>query len=457
LSVNPIEGVSSRILTTFACGLLLLVAGLVGGGRGGLGDTLAQLIALSLLGWLCWLGAWGHIAWLAPAWVRWLPVLALVLPLLQLMPVPESVWTLGAARSELAAQLGRAGIGLPSTLSLNPAATESALWSLLPAVAIFLAALTLSRRGHQVLLVVVVTLAIANVVLGMAQVAGGTGSPLRLYAHTNPDQAVGFFANRNHLASLLVMTLPIALAWTGWSVARRLGGGAISPIRVIAACVLVVALILGVALSRSRAGVLFGMLAVLGSLPIVLALGPRRGTRRILAATLAVAVMIAIQFSLLGAVHRIDMSSLDDGRWSYTTTTLRAATAYAPLGSGLGTFRQAYLPFEAKGGQPTRYIVNHAHNDYVELWLEGGALALLLIAAALSAWAFLGWRLFRARGSHHEEVGILLVARAAWWAGTLALMHSALDYPLRTTAASAVFALLAGIAFSALPLARRRA
>jgi hypothetical protein len=440
-------GFSSRTITAVASGLLLFVAGLAGGGRGGLGDSLAQLLALALLAWLCWLGASRRLAWHAPAWVRWLPALALALPLFQLLPVPGWIWSLGSARGELALQLGQAGVALPHVLTLAPAATEQALWSLLPATALFLSVLTMTRKGQRAMLAGIVVLAVGNVIMGMAQVSGGNDSPLRLYAHTNLDQAVGFFANRNHLAALLVMALPIALGWTTWSAVARLRGRPVSVIRVIGGCLLVVLLILGIALTRSRAGLLLGMLAVFGSLPIVMALGPQRGARRILALTLAVAVMLSMQFSIVGVLHRLHGATQEDGRWRYTTTTLQAAQAYAPLGSGLGTFRQAFQPFEAKG-HPTRYIVNHAHDDFVELWLEGGVPALVLLAAGIAAWLRQGLLLLRSKGDGDAVSLGRLLSRCAWWAGSLGLLHSALDYPLRTTAAMAVFAILAAVAFS---------
>jgi O-antigen ligase len=444
------EALSTRTLTAIGVAAILVVGGIAGGGRGGLGDTAAQVLALVLFAWLSWLGLADRLVWRAPAWVRWLPALAFALPLFQLLPAPEWLWTLGKGRALLASQLAAAGVSLPHRISLDPFATETALWSLLPASALFLAVLTL-RRGTQVfLLALLMLLALGNVFLGMGQVSGGVDSPLRLYEHTNLDQAVGFFANRNHFASLLVMCLPLALALTASAAASRLEGRSISPLRVLLGCTLVVILIVGIALSRSRAGVLLGMLAVLGSLPIVTSLGPQKGARRLLALAMAVAALFVVQFSLIGVVHRIDVASLDDGRLRYTTLTLEAARDYAPLGSGLGTFRNAYQPYEIRDGNPGRYIVNHAHDDYAELLLEGGVLALVLLAVGLSAWGRQGWRAFRAksRDGNGAAAGSILLTRACWWGATLGLLHSAMDYPLRTTAAMCAFALLAAVAFS---------
>ena len=52
-------------------------------------------------------------------------------------------------------------------------------------------------------------------------------------------------------------------------------------------------------------------------------------------------------------------------------TSMSAAIEYAPVGSGFGSFREVYPRFE-QSSQVTPTIVNHAHNDYLELALETG-------------------------------------------------------------------------------------
>jgi O-antigen ligase len=448
MPVSSRTRVASSAVTASLAAFLLIISVLTGGGRGGLGDTLAQLLALMLLLYLCWLGTRDRLCWRAPAWVGWLPALALLLPLIQLLPIPMSWWAGAPARAELAGQLAQAGVLPIQVISLNPTATEQALWSLLPATALFLCTLVLPRKAQLALLAVIVALAIASVFMGMAQLAGGNDSTLRLYTPTNRDQAVGFFANRNHFAGLLAMSLPLAFAGTAWAITERLAGRRMSAFWGIAGCVLIILLILGIALSRSRAGMLLGMVAVLVSLPLVMGLRRQRGTKRILAITLAIAGMLAVQFSLLGIFQRLEADPMSDGRWEYAKVTLDAASDYAPLGSGLGTFQQAYQPYEAKH-TPGRYIINHAHDDYLELWLEGGVPALLLLGLGAMAWLWRGRQLLRPGPESGEARSrTLLLSRVAWLSASLALLHSALDFPLRTTASMAVFAVLAAIAFS---------
>ncbi len=86
--------------------------------------------------------------------------------------------------------------------------------------------------------------------------------------------------------------------------------------------------------------------------------------------------------------------------------------------------------------------LNHAHNDYLELWLEagvGGALGVLMFAAW---WA---WASFKAwTGAWGRRPESLLPAAASASVGLL-LVHSLVDYPLRTLALSAVLAFCCGV------------
>ena len=124
-----------------------------------------------------------------------------------------------------------------------------------------------------------------------------------------------------------------------------------------------------------------------------------------------------------------------------------AGKAYAPMGAGLGTFRQAYAPFEAKHTTNLGHAVaNHAHNDYAELWLEAGYPGLFAMIVF--------WLLFMALGVRvwwkQKQAGSfdVLLSRVAWVGVLLALLHSYADYPLRTTADASVFALLLALALA---------
>ena len=105
-----------------------------------------------------------------------------------------------------------------------------------------------------------------------------------------------------------------------------------------------------------------------------------------------------------------------------------------PLGSGLGSFRRIYAVYEDHDRlDPTAYVP-HAHNDYVELALETGIPGLIVLLLFLLWWGRAAWRAWAGPGSGDY-------ARAAAVASAAILVHSLVDFPLRTAGISAVFAM----------------
>jgi len=184
--------------------------------------------------------------------------------------------------------------------------------------------------------------------------------------------------------------------------------------------------------------------------------GARSGRRLWLtsAAGLLAALLVLFQFGFANLSERIDVTvNLEDLRWPVARVTARAALAHMPLGSGLGTFVPIYDMYAPRTLLADRFV-NHAHDDWLELWLTGGVPALML-AAAFLAW-FLSavvtcWRPARPTMLARD----ILFARAASVAVALLLVHSALDYPLRTLALSVVFALACALLIPAVEAVRR--
>ena len=104
-----------------------------------------------------------------------------------------------------------------------------------------------------------------------------------------------------------------------------------------------------------------------------------------------------------------------------------------PLGSGLGSFLQVYRLYESPDRVTPEYVV-HAHNDYAELALELGVAGVVLILC------FLAWWLAAARAAWRTGGGGPY-ARAASIASAVILVHSLVDFPLRTAAIGAAFAM----------------
>jgi O-antigen ligase len=104
-----------------------------------------------------------------------------------------------------------------------------------------------------------------------------------------------------------------------------------------------------------------------------------------------------------------------------------------PFGSGLGSFENVYHLYEVPEQVTSVYVV-HAHNDYAEMALEVGLPGIILMLLFLVWWSLAVWRAWRT-----NEAGPF--ARAAAIASAAILIHSIVDFPLRTTAIAASFAM----------------
>ena len=96
--------------------------------------------------------------------------------------------------------------------------------------------------------------------------------------------------------------------------------------------------------------------------------------KKVLLGALAVAVIFSLQFALYRVLERASDLTQDD-RPIFARTTIEAAIANMPIGSGLGTFVPVYAMFEKPQDASPAYV-NHAHNDILEVSLETGVLGL---------------------------------------------------------------------------------
>jgi len=154
-----------------------------------------------------------------------------------------------------------------------------------------------------------------------------------------------------------------------------------------------------------------------------------------------VALLLAFQFGFVGFMQRVEQSEsiMEEIRWPAAQVTSRAAIANLPFGSGFGTFAPIYEKFAPRTLLSRRYL-NQAHNDWLDLWLSGGAPAIVLAVGFL---AWLATSSFRMWSRNQPEAAVLdlALAQAASIVIVLLLLHSVVDYPLRTAALSVLFAI----------------
>jgi O-antigen ligase len=335
---------------------------------------------------------------------------------------------------------------------------------LVPTVAIFLGTLTLGHEERRLLSLVLIAMGVVSVFVGLMQLAGGADSVLRFYAVTNTTEAVGFFANRNHFAALLYTALLFAFCWMAdASIAisqqsRWTTADSRSVIYFAGSIVSFIALLAGQLMARSRAGLILSIVALLAG--FASGMGDRqmhinKRRSKFLFGAVAVTVIFFLQFALLRILDRFGPDTVSDARVTIVRNTISAARAYMPFGSGLGTFVPVYQLFEKPADISVTYV-NHAHNDFLELWLEAGIPGLLLLMI------FIGWLVgqtivvWRKKCETNGERIDCNLMKSAAVVLVLLLLHSLVDYPLRTAAMMAVVAFASGLLVPPIERAARR-
>ena len=358
----------------------------------------------------------------------------IAIPLLQLIPLPPAVWTRLPGRNEMVLALEISGLSPGwSPLSLTPDKTWRSVLALLPPLAMVLGVLATPAGARRHLISLLLLLTTAAVLLGAIQLASG-GEQFYPWQTTNAGAVVGFFANRNHLATLCLAALPMAAAVFAGALRERDRNAA----RIWISLAVIILLIIAIGAIRSRMGVvLLGPVLAASLLAAWIASGRGRPSPLFLALVGAagIGLIVLAHFAIVPMLARFDTSS-GETRFENWTYILDAAGRYAPLGSGIGSFDPVFRSVEPLERLDNTYF-NQAHNDYLETWLETGWMGLILLVAFAVWFVRRAWAAWRASSTTDRDL-----QRGATIAILAVLAHSAVDYPLRTAAMATVFALM---------------
>jgi len=393
---------------------------------------LLQLGGVAMIAWAAWDKGEGPVARPAKQLLA-LAMLSIVVVLLQLVPLPSGLWSHLGPRARIAQDFAALGMQVPAEpLSLTPASGLSALLGIIPPLALFCAMVRLKAYRPRWMAIALVAGTVAGIGLGALQAASSNAerSPWYLYPETNLGRAVGFFANANHMGILLVATIPFLAAIVASAKSRSMQR--YSAVVAVTAGLGIVVLV-GLALNGSLAGYGLAVPALAASALIILPPASRlRLWVVVLAALLVVGVVTALETSAIGASKIGEHSATSvQSRSDILATTSRAIGDFMPFGSGLGSFQSVY-PLYERPDQVTVTFVVHAHNDYAELILELGLAGVILILLFLAWWGIAVWRVWRTAEASP-------FARAAAIASAAVLVHSLVDFPMRTEAIAALF------------------
>lgn len=367
---------------------------------------------------------------IAPTRPVWLLLAgALALGLLQLIPLPPSVWQGLPGRALFAEAAAASGQAQPwRPWSIVPGATLNAVVSLVVAIATLLLVGALRPEERFRLPALLLGFVVASTFFGLLQFSGAGVN--NVFVNDTPGVMSGTFANRNHFALLLALGCLLVPVWVfrEGQQARWRGAAGLGLLLLFALA------ILG---TGSRAGMALGGLALM----ISVALG-WKGLRRelrhapswVLPALVAFIALLFVSLVLISiaadravAIQRsfaIDVEQ--DMRARALPTVMEMVRTYFPFGSGLGGFDPMFRIAEPFALLKPTYF-NHAHNDLLEILLDAGVLGLLLLLAGLAWWGWASIKAWRAGGERDQ-----VTARLGGAMLLLVIIASAFDYPART-------------------------
>lgn len=354
--------------------------------------------------------------------------------IVQLIPLPPGLWNLLPGREIIENGSGLAGVsGVWRPISMSPDRTMSASFACIPPLAAFAVMANLEDRQLRTIVLVPLLIFFVSGVMGFLQILQGGDSGFYLYAITNRSSGVGLFANRNHQALALAQILPFLAA-----LPMVYGRDRESTKRLLQLCLVAAAFIVPmIVVAGSRSGLLLLAVSLVASACLALdalntgrKIAENRHRQFIMFSLAALATVAAIgalsaRNAAFTRLFSNDLSS--EQRFVLFGRLTEMAWRHLPFGSGFGSFDPVFRIYEPHSNLSYQYF-NHAHNDFIELLIEGGAVSLFLALAGL-VWfgrqTIVSWR-----GSTATPNTSL--RRAASIAVLLALLASAADYPLRT-------------------------
>jgi len=406
---------------------LLLCILLGGSGQGVWRNLSLQLLGIALIAWATLFPSKPEDPDDRPVFLYLLGAIAVAVILLQLIPLPSDFWSDLPGRNALADRLLLLGKELPSLpISEAPYRSVMALFAVIPGIALFIAVKMLRPSPAWLAAAIVLGLS-ASIIVSALQVAGGAQSWAYLYPFTNTG-AVGLFANRNHMGTLLLVSIPFAAALLVTTRSDR--GGSKQGRMAIGVAALVLVLI-GIVLNGSLAVLALALPVVVASAALVPSAIRWRKLALSLAALGIAAGIVLLAANPVGGASRLGADTSIQSRtdmWAMTTEAIRDTM---PVGTGLGTFSLIYRQYEDPALVNSEYV-NHAHNDYLEFALELGLAGIVLMVL------FLGWWIGAAAKVWMSPMSTPF-GRAATIASAVILAHSIVDYPLRTSAIAAIF------------------
>ena len=382
--------------------------------------------------------------WPAVCFVCWIAV--------QLIPLPSSLLAiLSPAAYELYATIhGPAEPSFWAPVTISPLYTVQELFRYAAFVSYYFLTIQLLANRQQLKQVLAIALSTAGILAFQAilQAFAGNGKILWLF-DPGPMAFFGTFYYRNHFAGFMALLLPVALALFLY---YRPRAGTSTPFRQRIIHILdqlkqspsfrygVITLFCfaAILLSQSRAGICVALLTSGSMLLWGRKLFRLQRTSPLFMVGVVLVILLFVGSTELNKLDSRFGEAVNEDGLTTNATTLSGRTGswqdclhliadFPVTGSGFGSFFSLYPSYNHSGSQRMR----QAHNDYLETAIDGGFVALVLVAWFLVVVFRRNASMYRQRKdsyARHLYTGLLT--------GIIALLlHSITEYQFRQTMA----------------------
>jgi O-antigen ligase len=437
--------VASRPLRgTSVCMALIALAMILGGGgtNNPQNEMILQVLSALLMIPLVVSRPWQSGLGAVNRWALVLGGLVLVMPVLQLIPLPPSIWQALPGRAVEVQSLAAAQADqrwMPMTMA--PARTFASLLAMIWAVLILLQVSRLSLRGRNWICAAIVAVAMLSLLLGALQLSHTGGLTWSLYTDFSEGFFIGFQANRNAEADiLLISTLAFGVLLTSRLAARKP-----SRLNWTALAMGVAAFLVAVFMTGSRTGIALAFPMLVALLAMIWPfLRLKRTFVLAVGASFVVSLASGALLLQLPAVRKVisRFTLTGEMRWEIWADTSFAIKQVWPYGSGIGTIMPMLEAAERLEMVSQKYPVR-AHNDWLEWTMEGGIPGLVVLGVVgLVLFVMIVRAIASARADGSDPVRMAQIIFAIGLTVIVAL-HSVVDYPLRSMSIAALAAVAA--------------
>ena len=405
---------------------------------------------------------------LSSAFNRHLPsalcLLFFLLCLFQMLPLPETLLKVLSPMSLATYRtFGNNPAGTLHPISLNPDASRQELFRLLAYAATFFVIVSHYRTKDQVHSLVKMLVCMGCFLIVFAIIHKMTWNDRIFWLYPvdldlrNGNGIWASYINRDHFAGYLEMAIPLAMGLLLYraprvsalpdtplilKISRFMASKNITPYSLLFLLVLLMTATLFATFSRG------GMLAFVASSLFFAGITRRRrslkqktGFLSLLAAVIFIVVVLASWGRLEDRFA--DLAEDHVSRLSVWQDSIGIVRDYPVLGTGLGTFKNAYMRYQTS---MSRMLFDHAHNDYVELLTDTGIAGFLLglgIALVFFRNAYRRWR------HNHSMFGRCIGAGGLTSLVAMAV-HSFVDFNLHIPANALLVVVISAITYAAI-------